>query len=189
MTERAPIHLGSGEPILLLHPFMMSQNVWKGVAPLIAETGRYEVFAPTMPGHNGGAKGPFFLQLRGAGRRRRTPDGRAGLGHRTHRRQLARRLGCLRARAPRPRPHADRHRTGRRLASLHPGEVRDRRQVPGRHADVAADAGARPPRAAAAAQPQAGLPARQRHRRRPERRGPARRSSTTSRTARRTTSC
>jgi pimeloyl-ACP methyl ester carboxylesterase len=61
MTERAPIHLGSGEPILLLHPFMMSQNVWKDVAPLIAETGRYEVFAPTMPGHNGGAKGRFFL--------------------------------------------------------------------------------------------------------------------------------
>lgn len=61
MTERAPIHLGSGEPMLLLHPFMMSQNVWKKVAPLVAETGRYEVFAPTMPGHNGGAKGPFFL--------------------------------------------------------------------------------------------------------------------------------
>jgi pimeloyl-ACP methyl ester carboxylesterase len=61
MSLRAPIHLGSGEPILLLHPFMMSQNVWKDVAPLIAETGRYEVFAPTMPGHNGGAKGPFFL--------------------------------------------------------------------------------------------------------------------------------
>ena len=61
MTERAPIHLGSGEPMVLLHPFMMSQNVWKDVAPLIAETGRYEVFAPTMPGHNGGAKGPFFL--------------------------------------------------------------------------------------------------------------------------------
>jgi pimeloyl-ACP methyl ester carboxylesterase len=64
MTERAPIHLGSGEPILLLHPFMMSQNVWKNVAPLIAETGRYEVFAPTMPGHNGGTKGPFFLGSR-----------------------------------------------------------------------------------------------------------------------------
>ena len=61
MTERAPIHLGSGEPILLLHPFMMSQNVWKGVAPLIAETGRYEVFAPTMLGHNGGRRGSFFL--------------------------------------------------------------------------------------------------------------------------------
>ena len=61
MTERAPIHLGSGEPMLLLHPFMMSQNVWKGVAPLIADTGRYEVLAPTMLSHNGGRKGPFFL--------------------------------------------------------------------------------------------------------------------------------
>jgi pimeloyl-ACP methyl ester carboxylesterase len=61
MTERAPIHLGSGEPILLLHPFMMSQNVWKDVAPMIADTGRYEVYAPTMLGHNGGAKGPFLL--------------------------------------------------------------------------------------------------------------------------------
>ena len=71
MTDRAPIHLGSGEPMLLLHPFMMSQNVWKKAAPLIAgidvadpaapATGRYEVFAPTMPGHNGGVKGPFFL--------------------------------------------------------------------------------------------------------------------------------
>ncbi|KUI45185.1 hydrolase [Mycobacterium sp. IS-1590] len=61
MTERAPIHVGSGEPILLLHPFMMSQNVWKKVGPLIAETGRYEVLAPTMPGHNGGVKGHRFL--------------------------------------------------------------------------------------------------------------------------------
>lgn len=61
MTERAPIHLGSGEPMLLLHPFMMSQKVWKKVAPLIADTGRYEVFAPTMLGHNGGDRGPFFL--------------------------------------------------------------------------------------------------------------------------------
>ena len=61
MTDRDPIHVGSGEPMVLLHPFMMSQNVWKRVAPLIAETGRYEVFAPTMPGHNGGTPGPFFL--------------------------------------------------------------------------------------------------------------------------------
>ncbi|MFV9634117.1 alpha/beta fold hydrolase [Mycobacterium neumannii] len=61
MTERAPIHVGSGEPIVLLHPFMMSQNVWKKVAPLIADTGRYEVLAPTMPGHNGGVKGHRFL--------------------------------------------------------------------------------------------------------------------------------
>ena len=61
MTQRDPIHLGSGEPMLLLHPFMMSQNVWKYVAPQIAETGRYEVLAPTMPGHNGGIKGKAFL--------------------------------------------------------------------------------------------------------------------------------
>jgi pimeloyl-ACP methyl ester carboxylesterase len=62
--ERAPIHLGAGEPILLLHPFMMSQNVWKAVAPQLAETGRYEVFAPTMASHNGGPRGPFFLDSR-----------------------------------------------------------------------------------------------------------------------------
>lgn len=65
MRERAPIHLtppaGSGEPMLLLHPFMMSQNVWKKVAPQIAGTGRYEVFAPTMAGHNGGPKGRWKL--------------------------------------------------------------------------------------------------------------------------------
>lgn len=61
MAMREPIHLGSGEPMVLLHPFMMSQNVWKDVAPLIAETGRYEVFAPTMRGHNGGGRGAAFL--------------------------------------------------------------------------------------------------------------------------------
>lgn len=61
MTERTPIHVGTGQPMLLLHPFMMSQTVWQNVAPLVAETGRYEVFAPTMPGHNGGARGSFFL--------------------------------------------------------------------------------------------------------------------------------
>ncbi|HKV22919.1 MAG TPA: alpha/beta hydrolase [Mycobacterium sp.] len=61
MTQRDPIHLGSGEPMLLLHPFILSQNVWKRVAPLIADTGRYEVYAPTMVGHNGGARGPLLL--------------------------------------------------------------------------------------------------------------------------------
>jgi pimeloyl-ACP methyl ester carboxylesterase len=54
MTGREPIHLGSGEPILLLHPFMMSSYVWHDVAPALARTGRFEVFAPTMAGHNGG---------------------------------------------------------------------------------------------------------------------------------------
>jgi pimeloyl-ACP methyl ester carboxylesterase len=62
--NRAPIHLGSGEPILLLHPFMMSQNVWHDAAPKIADTGRFEVFAPTMLGHNGAPRGPFFLDTR-----------------------------------------------------------------------------------------------------------------------------
>lgn len=61
---RDPLHVGSGEPIVLLHPFMMSQNVWKKVAPLIADTGRYEVLAPTMPGHNGGVKGHRFLDTK-----------------------------------------------------------------------------------------------------------------------------
>jgi pimeloyl-ACP methyl ester carboxylesterase len=54
MTSRPPIHLGSGEPVLLLHGFLMSQTVWETVAPGLADTGRYEVFAPTMAGHNGG---------------------------------------------------------------------------------------------------------------------------------------
>jgi pimeloyl-ACP methyl ester carboxylesterase len=54
VTTRAPIHLGSGEPVLFLHPFLISQLVWEKVAPRLADTGRYEVFAPTMAGHNGG---------------------------------------------------------------------------------------------------------------------------------------
>ncbi|MGO9509418.1 MAG: alpha/beta fold hydrolase, partial [Mycobacterium sp.] len=61
-SPRAPIHLGSGEPVLLLHPFLLSQSVWEVVAQQLAETGRYEVFAPTMAGHNGGPRaGTWFL--------------------------------------------------------------------------------------------------------------------------------
>jgi pimeloyl-ACP methyl ester carboxylesterase len=56
MTTRSPIHLGSGEPVLLLHPFLLSQTVWEKVAQQLADTGRYEVFAPTMAGHNGGPR-------------------------------------------------------------------------------------------------------------------------------------
>lgn len=56
MIDREPIHLGSGEPVLLLHPFMMSSYVWHDVAPALARTGRIEVFAPTMAGHNGGPR-------------------------------------------------------------------------------------------------------------------------------------
>jgi pimeloyl-ACP methyl ester carboxylesterase len=62
MTTRAPIHVGSGEPVLLLHPFLISQVVWETVAQQLADTGDYEVFAPTMAGHNGGPKsGTWFL--------------------------------------------------------------------------------------------------------------------------------
>jgi pimeloyl-ACP methyl ester carboxylesterase len=62
LPNRAPIHLGSGEPVLLLHPFLISQLVWETVAQQLADTGRYEVFAPTMAGHHGGPKsGTWFL--------------------------------------------------------------------------------------------------------------------------------
>lgn len=74
METRDPIHLGvndgrrppgsAGEPILLLHPFLLSQNVWNTVADQLAETGRYEVFAPTMAGHHGGPRaGTAFLDI------------------------------------------------------------------------------------------------------------------------------
>ncbi|MCV7164310.1 alpha/beta fold hydrolase [Mycobacterium stomatepiae] len=39
---------------MLLHPFLLSQAVWDDVARRLADSGRYEVFAPTMAGHNGG---------------------------------------------------------------------------------------------------------------------------------------
>jgi pimeloyl-ACP methyl ester carboxylesterase len=62
MTSRTPIHVGAGEPVLLLHPFLLSQAVWETVAQQLADTGRYEVFAPTMAGHNGGPRaGTSFL--------------------------------------------------------------------------------------------------------------------------------
>jgi pimeloyl-ACP methyl ester carboxylesterase len=62
MPERDPIHVGSGEPILLLHPFLCSQNVWNTVAGQLADTGRFEVLAPTMVGHHGGRRsGSWFL--------------------------------------------------------------------------------------------------------------------------------
>ena len=48
MAQREPIHAGTGEPVLLLHPFLCSQNVWNTVADDLAATGRFEVYAPTM---------------------------------------------------------------------------------------------------------------------------------------------
>jgi len=47
--------------VLLLHPFMMSCYVWHDVAPALARTGRIEVFAPSMAGHNGGPPSRSWL--------------------------------------------------------------------------------------------------------------------------------
>jgi pimeloyl-ACP methyl ester carboxylesterase len=61
MPERDPIHVGSGEPIVMLHPFLCSQNVWRTVADQLSDTGRFEVFAPTMAGHHGGPRSDSWL--------------------------------------------------------------------------------------------------------------------------------
>lgn len=65
MGSRKAIHLGTGEPVLLLHPFLMSSYVWNRVAPQLAATDRFEVFAPSMAGHNGGPRTrSWFLDTR-----------------------------------------------------------------------------------------------------------------------------
>ena len=40
---------------------MMSSYVWHEVAPALARTGRFEVFAPSMAGHNGGPRSRSWL--------------------------------------------------------------------------------------------------------------------------------
>lgn len=42
-----------GEPLLLVHPFLLSHEVWADVVPRLAEQG-YDVVAATLPGHWGG---------------------------------------------------------------------------------------------------------------------------------------
>ncbi|MEV4125815.1 alpha/beta hydrolase [Nocardia sp. NPDC049707] len=46
------LHTGSGEPLLLLHGFMMSPRCWAPVAARLS--GTCEVFAPALMGHWGG---------------------------------------------------------------------------------------------------------------------------------------
>ncbi|MBS41998.1 MAG: alpha/beta hydrolase [Nocardioides sp.] len=46
------VRAGSGEPLLLLHPFMTSHDVWADVVPRLARG--FDVLAPTLPGHWGG---------------------------------------------------------------------------------------------------------------------------------------
>lgn len=48
------MRVGSGEPLLLIHPFMTSHDVWADVVPGLAE--EFDVLAATMPGHWGGPR-------------------------------------------------------------------------------------------------------------------------------------
>ncbi len=45
----------------MLHPFLCSQNVWRTVADQLADTDRFEVLAPTMVGHHGGARSGTWM--------------------------------------------------------------------------------------------------------------------------------
>ncbi|WP_158726608.1 alpha/beta fold hydrolase [Tomitella fengzijianii] len=54
-TDGAPApyrHVGKGEPVLLIHPFLMTHEVWAEVVDLLAVD--HEVLAVTLPGHWGG---------------------------------------------------------------------------------------------------------------------------------------
>jgi pimeloyl-ACP methyl ester carboxylesterase len=58
MSEISPAmyRAGSGEPVVLLHGFTASWRVWH---PILADlVARYEVIAPTLPGHHGGPSYP-----------------------------------------------------------------------------------------------------------------------------------
>lgn len=47
---------GSGEPLLLIHPFLLNHQVWDDVVPLLE--GEFDVVAATLPGHWGGPRLP-----------------------------------------------------------------------------------------------------------------------------------
>ncbi|TQM28619.1 alpha/beta fold hydrolase [Nocardia bhagyanarayanae] len=46
------LHLGSGDPLLLLHGFMLSPHCWERTADRLSSA--CEVYAPALPGHWGG---------------------------------------------------------------------------------------------------------------------------------------
>ncbi|MCP2277175.1 alpha/beta fold hydrolase [Nocardia amikacinitolerans] len=46
------LHLGSGDPLLLLHGFMLSPHCWERTAERLSSA--CEVYAPALPGHWGG---------------------------------------------------------------------------------------------------------------------------------------
>ncbi|MQY29921.1 alpha/beta fold hydrolase [Nocardia aurantia] len=51
-TPISALHTGSGDPLLLLHGFMLSPHCWEQVAQRMS--GTCEVFAPALAGHWGG---------------------------------------------------------------------------------------------------------------------------------------
>jgi pimeloyl-ACP methyl ester carboxylesterase len=52
----ATYRAGSGEPLVLLHGFTAAWRIWH---PILADlVARYEVIAPTLPGHHGGPSYP-----------------------------------------------------------------------------------------------------------------------------------
>lgn len=58
MPELSPAmyRAGAGEPVVLLHGFTAAWGIW---GPVLAElVARYEVIAPTLPGHHGGPDYP-----------------------------------------------------------------------------------------------------------------------------------
>ncbi|MGH2878070.1 MAG: alpha/beta fold hydrolase [Solirubrobacteraceae bacterium] len=58
MSEISPAiyRAGSGEPVVLLHGFTAAWRIWH---PILADlVARYEVIAPTLPGHHGGPAYP-----------------------------------------------------------------------------------------------------------------------------------
>lgn len=58
MSEITPTiyRAGSGEPVVLLHGFTAAWRIWQ---PILADlVARYEVIAPTLPGHHGGPSYP-----------------------------------------------------------------------------------------------------------------------------------
>ncbi|MGY2062286.1 alpha/beta fold hydrolase, partial [Nocardia gipuzkoensis] len=52
LTPTTALHTGSGDPLLLLHGFMLSPHCWEQVAFRLSNT--CEVFAPAFRGHWGG---------------------------------------------------------------------------------------------------------------------------------------
>lgn len=55
-VSQAMYRAGAGEPVVLLHGFTAAWRIWH---PLLADlAARYEVIAPTLPGHHGGPDYP-----------------------------------------------------------------------------------------------------------------------------------